>query len=255
MKKIIITGASDGIGLEIARQLADRGNTLTLVARNREKLERVLAGLPGAGHSLLVADLSKKDEVHKVDQLMTQQHYDVLINNAGVGMYGRFDELPFPDQVQMMNLNMTAVTRLSYSFIRQAKKGDALVNMASTLGTSSYPGAAVYSATKAYVTLFSEALWWENKEKGIFVLAFCPGATLTGFHETSGGSKEMFPKFIAQTPAEVAHEMIRALQKRNKPKTIAGGMNKLMLLFQGFLTRKTVVNMMGGFSPLTVLKK
>lgn len=155
----------------------------------------------------------------------------------------------------MMNLNMTAVTRLSWSFIRHAKKGDALVNIASTLGTSSYPGAAVYSGTKAYVTLFSEALWWENKNKGIFVLGFCPGATLTGFHETSGGSKEMFPKFIAQTPIEVARELIRALNKRKKPKAISGGMNKFMLFFQRFLTRKTVVNMMGGFSPLTVLKK
>lgn len=255
MKKIIITGASDGIGLEIARLLAREGNTLTLVARSQEKLERAFSEFPGSGHTFLVADLCKKDEVHKVDELMERQHYDVLINNAGVGMYGRFDEMPFPDQVQMMNLNMTAVTRLSYSFIRQAKEGDALVNVASTLGTSSYPGAAVYSATKAYVTLFSEALWWENKDKGIFVLGFCPGVTLTHFHETSGGSKEMFPSFIAQTPAEVARELVGALRKRSKPKAISGGMNKFMLFFQRFLTRKTVVNMMGAFSPLTVLKK
>ena len=97
MKKIIITGASDGIGLEIARLLAREGNTLTLVARSQEKLERAFSEFLGSGHTFLVADLCKKDEVHKVDELMERQHYDVLINNAGVGMYGRFDEiLPFP---------------------------------------------------------------------------------------------------------------------------------------------------------------
>ena len=248
--KILVTGASDGIGLEIAKLLAQQGNQLMLVSRNKEKLEKVIKTLPGKDHQFLTADLSKKEDVHNIADHISQTYYDVLINNAGYGMYGRFEEMPISDQANMMHLNMYGLTILSYSFIKNAKKEDSLVNVASFLGTTSYAGAAVYSATKAYVTTFSDALWWENKKRGIYVLGFCPGVTHTSFHETSGGSKDMFPKVITQTPLQVAKELIRALKKRNKPKVVSGAMNRFMLFFQRFLSRRMVVNMMGKFSPI-----
>ncbi len=252
MKKILITGASDGIGLEIARLLAKEGNQLLLVARDKVKLEAAIQNLPGKEHRYLVADLSKKDDAHVIADQITQNHYDVLINNAGVGMYGRFEEMPLSQQVNMINLNIIGLTLLSYAYIKNAKKGDSLVNVASFLGTTSYPGAAVYSATKAYVTNFSEALWWENKGRGVYVLGFCPGVTHTNFHKTSGGSQDLFPKFITQTPVQVAEELIYSLNKRTKPKAVSGATNRFMLFFQRFLSRKMVVNMMGGFSPIGV---
>jgi short-subunit dehydrogenase len=250
MKKILITGASEGIGLETAKLLALSGNLLTLVARNKEKLEKVIENLSGKGHQFLVADLSKKEDTHRVADHISQNHYDVLINNAGVGMYGRFEEMALSDQASMIHLNIYGVTVLSHSFMKNAKTGDSLVNIASTLGTTSFPGTAVYAATKAYVTNFSESLWWENKKKGIYVLAFCPGVTQTRFHESAGGSSDKFPKFICQTPIAVAKELIRALEKRNKPKVVSGRPNRFMLFFHRFLSRKMVVNMMGGFSPI-----
>jgi short-subunit dehydrogenase len=250
MKKIIITGASEGIGWEIAKLLAERGDQLTLVARNREKLEKAIANLSGKGHQFLSADLSKKEDIHAIADHISQNSYDALINNAGIGMYGRFEEMALNLQVNMIHLNIYGLTVLNYSFLKNAKSGDSLVNVASTLGTSSFPGTAVYAATKAYVTILSESLWWENKRKGIYVMGFCPGVTLTNFHQTAGSSSDKFPKFICQTPAEVARELIHSLEKRKKPKTVSGVSNRFMLFFHRFLSRKIVVNMMGSFSPI-----
>jgi uncharacterized protein len=248
--KILITGASDGIGLEAAKDLAAKNNEITLVARSKEKLEKAVASLHGTGHQIIVADLSKREDVDALKVKIDTNKYDVFINNAGVGMYGRFTEMPLPEQVKMMNLNMTALTVLSYFYLNQAEKGDALINIASTLGTTSYAGAAVYAATKAYVTSLSESLWWENKKKGIFVLGFCPGATYTNFHNVSGGDKDSFPKFAMQTPQQVVYELTRAIERRKKPKVISGGINRFMISIQKLMSRKMVVGMMAGFGPL-----
>lgn len=251
----MITGASDGIGMEVAIMLAAKSNEITLVARSKEKLEKVASTLSGSGHRIITADLSKRDEVDKLKEDMEANRYDALINNAGVGMYGRFTEMPLHEQVKMMNLNITALTALSYFYLSQAKNGDALVNVASNLGNTSYPGAAVYAATKAYVINFSESLWWENKKRGIYVVGVCPGATYTNFHNVAGGDKESFPKFVMQTSQQVAHELVRALEKRSKPKVVTGGMNRFMVFFQKLMSRKMVVNMMASFGPLKEEKK
>jgi len=255
MKKILITGASDGIGLEIARLLAQEGNQLQLVARNQEKLENVIKSLPGKGHGFLIADLSKKEDAHKIADHISTNHYDVLINNAGTGMYGRFEEMSMEQMASMLNLNMFGLTVLSLSYLKSARTGDALVNIASSLGLSSFPGLAAYSATKAYVANFSDALWWENKSKGIYVLGFCPGATYTSFHKTAGGESEAFPKFVMQSAPNVAKELVRALKRRKKPRVVSGITNRFMLFFQRFLSRKMVVSMMGSFSPLNKIKQ
>lgn len=252
MKKVLITGASEGIGLELAKLFAQKNNQVTLVARNKEKLEKALQQLSGKEHSYLTADLSKKEDAHKIANHIEENHYDTLINNAGVCMYGRFEVMPIQEQAQMMHLNMYGLTILAHSFLKSAKKGDALVNTASTLGVTSFPGAAVYSATKAYVVNLSESLWWENKKRDVFVIGFCPGVTDTAFHETAGGNlpAKMYPRFIIQTPRQAAEELYRALEKRRKPRAVSGVMNRLMLFFYRFLSRSMVVNTMGGFSPI-----
>jgi short-subunit dehydrogenase len=249
MRSALITGASDGIGLEIARLLSAE-YAITLVARNPEKLEKAKASLSSSGHSCVVADLSKKAEVDSLKSLMEKNHYDVFINNAGVGMYGLFHEMPLSEQVKMINLNIVAVTALSWFYLGLAKKGDVLINVASTLGTTSFPGAAAYAGTKAFVTAFSESLWWEYKRKGISVYAFCPGATATNFHEVSGRDKNIFPAFVMQQPDQVARALVKSLSQRNNPKVISGLMNRSMLFFHRLMSRRMVVNMMGKFSPI-----
>jgi len=248
--KILITGASEGIGLEIAKNLASKNNEITLVARSKENLEKAINSLQGKGHEVIVADLSKREDVDGLKQKIENNNYDVFINNAGVGMYGKFTEMPLADQVKMMNLNITALTVLSYFYLSTAKKGDALVNIASTLGTTSYPGGAVYAASKAFVTSLSESLWWEYKNKGIYVLGFCPGATYTNFHHVAGGDKDSFPKFAMQSPQQVVNELVRALENKKKPKVISGGINRFMVFVQKMMSRKMVMNMMAGFGPL-----
>ncbi|MCW3125651.1 MAG: putative oxidoreductase, family, partial [Bacteroidetes bacterium] len=194
------------------------------------------------------------DDVHIVSDHLAANHYDVLINNAGVGMYGRFEELAMPEQAAMMNLNMTALTKLSLTYLQHARKGDTLVNVASVLGTTACPGSAVYAGTKAYVTIFTESLWWENKDRGVYVMAFCPGVTQTAFHTISGGSDGMFPNAITQTPVQVAKELVRAIEKRSKPKVISGAMNRMMVFFQRLMSRKMMVGIMGSTGPLSAMK-
>src|SRR5262245_64629988 len=100
----------------------------------------------------------------------------------------------------MMRLNMESVTAVAHAYLRQARPGDALVNTASFLAYAPLPGAAAYSATKAFVAALSEALWWEYKKSGVYVLAFSPGVVATRFHGTAGNSVAAFPSILVQSP-------------------------------------------------------
>jgi short-subunit dehydrogenase len=174
MKKVLITGASGGIGLETARQLAHQNYQVTLVARNGDRLEKALSSLSGSGHTIVVADLTNREDLQKLTTHLQTEKYDVLINNAGNGTYGQFTDIPLEDQLATMQLNMQALVTLSYGFLQNAIAGDALVNIGSLLAHSSLPGGSVYAATKSFVANFSESLWYEFKPKGVFVLGFNP---------------------------------------------------------------------------------
>jgi short-subunit dehydrogenase len=249
MKKALITGASGGIGLETARQLAQQNYQVTLVARNRDRLEKALSSLSGSGHTILVADLNKKEDLSMLVAHLSAKKYDVLINNAGTGAYGKFTDIPLEDQLATMQLNMQALVTLSYSFLQNAAKGDALVNIGSLLAHSSLPGGSVYAGTKSFVANFSESLWYEFKPKGIFVLGFNPGAANSDFHVNAGGHTSDFPKFVMSSVEDVAKELVKALQKRQKPRVVQGWKNRFMLFGFRFLPRVAAVRIMGKISP------
>ncbi|MBC3784184.1 SDR family NAD(P)-dependent oxidoreductase [Spirosoma utsteinense] len=249
MKKVLITGASGGIGLEVAKRLAAQNYQVTLVARREDTLKKVKASLPGSGHSIMVSDLTKSVDVEKLAAHLQANPYDVLINNAGVGMYGQFVAMPLDKQLASMQLNMNAVVTLSYAFLQQAKAGDALVNIASTLAHSSFPGASVYAGTKGFVANFSESLWFEFRKKNIYILGFNPGATKSDFHTNAGGQTSAFSEAFLSTSEDVASDLVAALEKRKKPRVISGWKNRLLLFGFKFMSRATVVNMMGGLSP------
>jgi short-subunit dehydrogenase len=250
MKKILITGGSDGIGLATARQLAAEGAQLTLVARNAAKLQTAVRSLPGSGHQFLAADLATPAGVDLVAQLIDENRFDVFINNAGVGIYGRFIGEPLAPQLAMMRLNMEALTVLAHHYLSLARPGDALVNTASFLAFANMPGAAVYAATKAYVASLSEALWWEFKPKNVFVLGFNPGATTSSFHTAAGSSKEAFPDYLLQSPEAVTQELVRALRRRGSPRVVSGSINRLLVWGLKWLPRRLALNIMGGRSPM-----
>jgi short-subunit dehydrogenase len=247
---ILITGGSDGIGLAVAKLLAVDGDTrVTLVARSEAKLRDAVAELPGTDHDFIVADLSQPEGVDLVARRLAGRHYDVLINNAGVGLYGDFAELPLDDQLRMMRLNMDSVIVLSHTYLRHAKPGDALVNTASFLAYAPLPGNAAYSATKAFVATLSETLWWESKSKDVYVLGFSPGVIATRFHGVAGKSVAAFPRVLVQSPESAARELAAALRKRRSPSLVTGFATRQLVRLQRVVSRRTAVNMMGRRSP------
>lgn len=249
MKKTFITGASGGIGLEIARRLATQNYQLTLVARNEDRLKKAILSLNGSGHTIMVADLTKREDLQKLTAHLSAEKYDLLINNAGAGIYGEFTDIPLEDQLTTMQLNMQALVTLSYGFLQNATAGDALVNIGSLLAHSSLPGGAVYAGTKSFVANFSESLWYEFKHKGVFVMGFNPGAANSDFHKHAGRKASDFPDFVVSSVEEVAQELTEALRKRKKPRVVQGWKNRFMLFGFKFLNRQAAVSIMGKISP------
>lgn len=191
-RSALITGASSGLGLEYARQLAPHVKTLILVAR-REKIlediaEELIAAHPELKVKVLAADLTDpKARIHLINALSTEELYpDLLINNAGMGDYGEFRTSEWEKTEQMIRLNMEALTHLSHALLPSliAQRG-AILNLSSLAGDLPIPDFAVYAATKSYVSSFSEALRLELRDQGVRVLAVCPGPIKTGFGDTA----------------------------------------------------------------------
>jgi short-subunit dehydrogenase len=184
----LITGASAGLGVDFARQLTAKGHRLVLVARRKERLDVLAAEL---GNTRAVeADLS---EAGATDRLMADlaahgEHVDLLVNNAGFGLTGRFAELDGKRQRQMIDLNCGALVELAHAVLPGMieRKQGRILNVASTAAFQPGPGMAVYFATKAFVLSFSEALHEEVKKQGVIVSALCPGPTATEFGEVAG---------------------------------------------------------------------
>ncbi len=251
IKTALVTGASGGIGLAFAKRLAADGYQVTLVARSEDTLKSVAAEM-GPAHRWIAADLSKPEDTLGVADDVRKTKYDVLVNNAGIGVYGRFEGKSLEQIHAMMRLNIDSLVDLSHAFLSVAKSGDSLINVASTLALVTFPGASVYAASKAFVTSFSEGLWWENKPRNVYVAALLPGVTKTNFHTAAGGEVgKLPPDAITQTSEQVAEVGMSALKSRSSPTVVSGFSNKAMIFFTNrLLPRSAMVNMMGKNSPL-----
>lgn len=189
----VVTGASSGIGAAIARILAARGWSLLLIARRAgalDALAREIRDSHGIAVDLLVADLATEPGLAAALDTLTRRDADigVLVNNAGVGTVGPFEDMPPAEIQRIMDLNMVALTRLTRSVLpgMTARKKGRILNVASTAAFQPGPEMAVYFATKAYVTSLSQALASETQGTGVTVTALCPGATATEFGPLSG---------------------------------------------------------------------
>src|SRR5205814_4286471 len=183
----VVTGASAGIGRELARQLAARAKLLVLVARRRDRLEELREELQSKKPALRVEirdiDLSNLEQTMQLADFLMNESIDFLINNAGVGDHGSFataDPIHVNEQIQVNVLALTALTRALLPGMIAQKRG-AILNVSSSAGFLPLPGIAVYAATKAYVTSFSEAIRAETRDCGITVTALCPGPLHTEF--------------------------------------------------------------------------
>jgi short-subunit dehydrogenase len=242
----LITGASAGLGVEFARQLSKRGQRLVLVARRKDRLEKLAAEL---GNARVVAlDLSERGSTAALmaNVAAAGETIELLVNNAGFGLRGRFAELDAPRQRQMIDLNVTSLTELCRAVAPgMIERGTgAILNVASTAAFQPGPNMAVYFATKAYVLSFSEALHEELKLHGIRVTALCPGPTKTEFGEVAGfGETSAFDR-LSTDVASVVRAGLNALDG-NRAVIVPGLLNKVGAASTRFVPRPLIRKIAG----------
>jgi hypothetical protein len=239
----LVTGASSGIGAALARKLAARGSDCILAARRKDRLE-ALAGEIEKAHGVkahaVVADLGVHGGAEKLvaDVASLGAGIDVLVNNAGFGVYGNFWEHDPLRVQQMIELNMVSLTTLTHHYARAmvAKKGGQILQVSSVGAYQPSPLYAVYSATKAYVLFFSEAANHELRGTGVSVTTICPGLTDTEFHEVAAHVKPKWMDMLTMTPDDVAEIGLRAMA-RGVSVVTPGLANKLNAFFVKLMPR------------------
>ena len=244
----LITGASNGIGLELAKIHASKGGDLVLVARNKFKLDEIKIELEkqfkisvytiGKDLSLTNAAQEIYDETNKENIQV-----DYLINNAGFGDFGMFAETDWNKELQMINLNITSLTHFTKLYLQDMvkRRSGKIMNVASTAAFQSGPTMSVYCATKAYVLSFTDAISNEVIDKGITITALCPGATETGFQAAGGlDDSKLFKDKKLPTAKEVAQYGYASMMK-GKIVAIHGIMNYIMSNSIRFIPRSLVL--------------
>ena len=247
MKKVaLVTGASAGLGVEFARQLSERGHRLVLAARRKERLEGLAAEL-GKARAVAI-DLSKKDAAAKLmaDLEANGEEIDLLVNNAGFGLIGRFAKADAKRVRQMIDLNVGTLTDLCRAVAPRMidRKSGGIINVASTAAFQPGPNMAVYFATKAFVLSLTEALHEELKAHGVHVTCLCPGPTRTEFGDVAGfGGNGMFDRVAMESP-EVVAAGLEGFDK-NKAVVVPGLVNKIGASSTRFAPRSVVRKIAG----------
>ena len=246
-KTALITGSSNGIGYELAKIHAEKGDNLVLVARSISKLDELKKELEVKNKILVYTickDLSLPEAAREVYDELKQKNItiDYLINNAGLGDFALFAESDWEKQKEMINLNITALTYLTWLFLTDMiKKGSGkIMNVASTAAFQPGPTMSVYFATKAFVLSFSEALDTEVRDKGITVTALCPGSTESGFHAAAMGDSKLVKERRLPSSKQVADYGYRAMMK-GRTVAIHGIMNAIMANAVRFIPRAIIV--------------
>jgi short-subunit dehydrogenase len=245
-KTALITGASEGIGRELARIFAREGYDLVLVARNEEKLN----GLAGEVSSrcsvsarVIAKDLSSRAAPEEIFEELADDGVviDTLVNNAGYTVYGAFSDTDYADQEKMLDVLIYAPTRLTSLFVPPmiARGAGQVLNVASTGSFIPCPYEATYAASKAYVLFFSEAIAEELAGSGVSVTALCPGATRTQFFERSSTQNLRVLQLGSMSAEQVAEIGYRALVAK-KRSVVAGPMNKALVFSTRLLPHRAL---------------
>lgn len=247
-KVALITGASAGIGKVFATELAAKGCHVILVARSKEKLDSLASELtskyPIRTYSI-AQDLSKPGSVEELAEHIRTLglQVNILINNAGFGTFGRFEEIPPDREQEEIRLNIASLVAMNHQFLpeMQRRRDGIIINVASVAAFQPAPYMAVYSATKAFVLSFSEALWAENRDRGVRILALCPGATETEFFKIIGSDAASGRKLAS--PIDVVKSGFRGIEEK-RSYIIAGKLNYWTSQGSRFLPRKQIVKLM-----------
>ena len=244
----LITGASSGIGAELARVFASKGHRVVLVARRADRLTQLageIAGGGGAAPIVITCDLEQPDACDKIAAALVAEGVEVeyVVNNAGYGLFGYAIKLDRADQLGMIAVNIRALTDLSLRFSDQLiRHRGGILNVGSIAGFLPGPGMAVYYATKAYVLSFSEALHSELKSRGVRVTVLCPGPVPTEFAARAGVSEGLAPGLLTQTADAVAEAGYRGLM-RGARTVVPGLANKLVTLAIRIVPRRFLLKL------------
>lgn len=246
---VLITGASTGIGNELAKLFAHDKYSLVLVARNEQKLQEVADELKESYNTsslIITKDLSVPLAAQEIFHELKQKEIsiDVLVNNAGVGVYGNFSETDLEKEIKMIDLNISSLIKMTKLFLPQMeiKRHGKILNVASLAGFMPGPGMSVYYASKAFVLSFSESLSEELKDSGITVTALCPGPTKTQFEKNADFTfSHAMHLMDAQKVARIGY---RALM-RGRAVVIPGLRNNLFPFLIRFSPRKLVRYIVG----------
>lgn len=239
---VLITGASSGIGYEIAKLYASDGYNLVLVARNIDKLKKVKSELSqyNIEIKILSLDISNDHNIEKLFNYIETNKISIstLINNAGIGSFGDFKDINWEKEEALLDINIKALTKLTKYFLPKIMelKNGGILNVASTAAFCSGPRMAVYYASKSYVLNLTEAIYEECKESGIKVSCLCPGPVMTDFQGKAGIRKsETAKKYLmdAETVAKICYKEFN----NGKVIIIPGLKNKLLVIINKFLPR------------------
>lgn len=252
MSTALITGASNGIGLELAKRLAADGHDLILVARRVDKLQELadeLSGQYGVNADVIGQDLGYDGGAIELVQKLGNRRVDMLINNAGFGEFGKFIDADWNRLNQMIQLNITAVTSLAHAFAPRmaAQGGGQILNVASIAAFMPGPGAAVYYASKAYVLSFSEALNYELRKQNVTITTLCPGPTDTGFADAANAGDTLAFKWPLLSSLDSLVDYAYASLKARRGVAIHRWLIRFMAFGVRLLPRR-LVTMISGIS-------
>ena len=261
-KKALITGASAGIGYALSEELAKRGSEVIITARRRDRLDELAEKIAHAGGKahIFVEDLSLPESGKKLYQQIKSAglQVDILINNAGYGRWGDLTSHERDDYAKMLQLNVTTLTDLCHLYLPDmvAQGGGGIINVGSMASLSPIPYASVYSSSKAYVLMFSEAIRYEYQEQGVNITALLPGGTESEFARVATEKSEKLTKRhqkrddaaaggALQTSLEVAIECLEGFEK-NQQYILCGSRNRFLYKLTKLMSRKRVLEMTGG---------
>ena len=252
----LVTGASSGIGEVFARRLSGQGYHLLLVARRRERLEKLAAELKSA--EFLTADLARDSDLRGIeDRVSAEPNLQFLVNNAGFGLVGALYESDLEAQDRMHRLHIIAVERLTHAALKGmiARMKGNIINVSSVAGFLTTPFSISYCATKAWISSFSEGLHLELRSihSPVRVQALCPGFTYTEFHQVSGVDRSVIPRSLWMSAEYVVDASLRGLE-RNRAIVVPGWRYKLFLALYPRLPRSwkhSVALRYGNIQPKT----
>ena len=233
-KTALVTGASSGLGVDFARQLAARGASIVLVARREDQLQAVASTIEkdfGVKAHILAFDLAAPGAPQALyDQLQQRNlQVDILVNNAGFGIFGNFAEVPWEREKAMLDIDIIALTHMTKIFLQDMlkRKSGYILQVASIGAYQPSPTYATYSAAKAYVLMMGEALNYELRSSGVSVTVISPGVTATEFLKVSGQSASLYQRIMMMDSPTVARIGIENMLRR-RSSVVPGFLNGLM---------------------------